>query len=857
MIRKIFSSSKLTPTKHSLLIGSVLAALVVFHKPIEQLLTVSIVDHVLAYVEEAWYNDVIFLLLCLCILIYSARKWKVYTPSQELILFYILSAVVYLYYRVESDTWVFISSALTDYLKYADVIVLLALCNSLLLLVRRKSKVSSGGSNGFAADEPLISKHQDVFGYTPYVDALATKIRASHLKGAFAIGVNGKWGLGKTSFMELLKSDMSNDSIIQIAFDPWNSSNPKAIIQDFFETLQEGIEPYHASLSRLLISYSNKLVAMHDNTVSQSILASVKAVTGLESLNHLFSNINKALARIDKKIIVYIDDLDRLDKDEIMEVIRLIRNTASFHNTFFIVGYDRNYVISALREQNSYNPEQFLEKIFQLEVTLPHYSKDILRQKLAEKIKLGVPEAYHEDCDKNIIGSLASIPIYLHDWLDSMRHVTRLANAFTLNFSKLAGEVDFNDFLKLELLRMNYPSIYVLLFRQADKFLDVTDQASKNPYYQLCFNRNQQVGKEELEYEILSYLRENHEKLSVPIADIRKVVNFLRDIFPDAKSRGFYQYTSLSITNPLKFDRYFAYGLLQGNLSEIAFRSACTLEQAQFNSKLTVWVHLKAEKELLRRFREIETYQSKEEYEKIIRAIFYLARQPSQFPTQYFGLVGYDGKDLKRKLSDYDSQLSEALYGGDTEGKEKLHTFVKELLESAPSPFTYEADFIHFLYDEYTYAFPLTKVELKDLLLSYLKTYCKQISYFDNHVWYLYTRCMLIEWEPEDSDVRSKVERIPEEANDILKDFILNKDFDGFLRHSIQFYVNGSRFALGVYPSRIFGSREKFKEVLQAQEENRWMYLKEFKEFLAAFEAQGGSNFIEYNFSVIPIDTRT
>src|SRR5690606_16329262 len=136
------------------------------------------------------------------------------------------------------------------------------------------------------------------------------------------------------------------------------------------------------------------------------------------------------------------------DNEEIVEVIRLIRNNANFYNTFFIVAYDRNYVVNALKNHNQYRQEQFLEKIFQIEITLPYFKSDILRYKLAEKLKQKFPQDFHSTIDEEVIGSPSIVPVFLNEWLGSMRDVTRLANALVLNLSKLNGEVVFNDFLR-------------------------------------------------------------------------------------------------------------------------------------------------------------------------------------------------------------------------------------------------------------------------------------------------------------------------------------------------------------------------------------------------------------------------
>lgn len=61
-----------------------------------------------------------------------------------------------------------------------------------------------------------------------------------------------------------------------------------------------------------------------------------------------------------------------------MEVLSLIRNSANFSNTIFIVAYDRNYLVSALEKVNNYHPHAYLEKIFQLELPLPQFERDII-----------------------------------------------------------------------------------------------------------------------------------------------------------------------------------------------------------------------------------------------------------------------------------------------------------------------------------------------------------------------------------------------------------------------------------------------------------------------------------------------
>lgn len=664
---------------------------IIFHKPIELLLTSTFVNYAFSYVESTWYNDFIFGFATIVTAIFIIYRFKRYNPSKNILI--VLSAVTFIYciYRFFYSVWDFTPFSFTSNIKYADILILIAITN-LLLLIQDKVVDNINGENSFFDDEPIGKTKNDELGYTAYAELLASKISSSHFDKSFAIGINGKWGLGKTSFIDLLKRKINDSNVIEINFNPWNSNSPKAIIQDFFETVQEAIRPYHSSLSRLLVSYSNKLVSLNDNTVTQTIQTSVAALTGFDSLNSLFQDINNALSKIDKKIIVYIDDLDRLDKDEIVEVLRLIRNTANFYNTFFIVAYDRNYVVNALKTHNPYKQEQFLEKIFQIEVSLPYFKKDVFRYKLAEKLKQKFPSGFHKTIDEEIIGSPSIVPVFLNEWLESMRDVTRLANALVLNLSKLRGEVVFNDFLRLELLRVKYPSVYELLFKNTDTFLEAFGNSGKEYRYQLRNIDKQE--KESLKDSIYKncdtnielYLYRNHIELSVPITDIDKIINFISGIFEGGLSFSFYSRSHLSVIYPSKFNRYFAYNLLEGSLSEIEFSNARTLSLKDFKSKISEWVLANLESELKNRFSEIKSFDNREDFEKIIRAIFHLANQKTLNPNMYSGsLVGYDGKDLYNKLNNYDNKLATRYYG-EQDGAEKLKEFVKKNIFRSKDP---------------------------------------------------------------------------------------------------------------------------------------------------------------------------
>lgn len=653
----------------------------------------------------------------------------------------------------------------------------------------------------------------------------------------------------------MIKRSLKGNEYIEINYNPWNSDNPKAIINDFFDTVQEVLRPYHSSLSRLILKYSNKLLEINDNNFTKSIKSILTLIRGEESINSLYSEINEAIKGINKKIIVYIDDLDRLDKDEIIEVIRLIRNTANFHNTFFVVAYDRDYVVSAIKQHNLYKEEVFLEKIFQIEITLPYFNKDKLRILLANKLKEKLPNTLHSTIENDIIGSPSSSPAFLNEWLESIRDVTRLANSIILNYSKLSGEVLFIDFLRIELLRLKYPAAYELIYKKKDVFLDNSSRyVNNNDRYHLRKIKNdEEVLKDDeksIETHFKLYIHRNHTELSIPKRDIDKIISLVDGIFYSGYSYRLSSKSHLSIVYPGKFHRYFAYSLPDNNLSEIEFSTFLSKGQSELNSKITDWVNSGLADELKDRFAEIKIFKNKDDFEKIIKSIFYLAKQYTKNHSFWYGyLVGYDGDDLYKKLDNYDNKLV-SLY----KNIEELKLFIKDIFTTASSPYIFEADFIRFINSNLLEHFPLDKEELSEITFDYFKNYCEENNELDNNVWHLYHCCKQTEKDPIDSSSYRKKDIIPEKTKLLMKDFLINKDLDSFIKTIIDIEpFDKKRFSISNFILEIYDDWDSFEEeILKIKNENS-LYLNEFRTFVKSISAINYKHYIEFNFEVIPI----
>ena len=169
-------------------------------------------------------------------------------------------------------------------------------------------------------------------------------------------------------------------------FNPWMCRTPEQVAEDFFVSLHKKLSQKYSSLSRPIRDYaqyiSNATISIGGGFLSKLTFAFPK-----ESLKTKKDRLSDGLSRLSLPVVVFIDDLDRLEMDEVFEVLRLIRNTADLKNVLYVVAYDKDYVTNVLLEKKIENATAYLEKIFPVEVHQPKVEDIKLRNVLYEELR--------------------------------------------------------------------------------------------------------------------------------------------------------------------------------------------------------------------------------------------------------------------------------------------------------------------------------------------------------------------------------------------------------------------------------------------------------------------------------------
>ena len=394
-------------------------------------------------------------------------------------------------------------------IRHVDYIELIGLGLLLLIIVylghllthlySKRKKSTTQKELGFIIKTP---KDKMLYlGWENYLESLCERITNTDLsEESFAVGVTGEWGSGKTTFIDSVKSELKNSNkFYVIEFNPWNSQNPDQIISDFFNTLIDNLKQYYSGLGTPINQYVDILTHFDNNNwvskIGQFWIS--KPSLGLESLK---KKVEECIVNLNKPVAIFIDDMDRLEKEETFEVLRLIRNTAQFKNIVYIVAYDRKHIEEMLHEKGIISSPKYIDKIFPLEIVLPKYETDIIPELLVKILKELLPQDILEDCTTllNFINTYKydNDDLLISKVLKNFRDVNRFSNNFVLSLNTIKKNRSFNDFnlidlLIVELIYYAYPIFYKLMKDEPNKiFLTHTIIQKKISIYKLSDNND-------------------------------------------------------------------------------------------------------------------------------------------------------------------------------------------------------------------------------------------------------------------------------------------------------------------------------------------------------------------------------
>lgn len=428
----------------------------------------------------------------------------------------------------------------------------------------------------FYSEKPIISKNEDLLGRKKVASDLAKEIEHYKNKDSLTIGIVGKWGSGKTSFINMvLESFKGNDKYIVIKFNPWNMSSRKQLISDFFLQLSNNIKEENESdkiigtigkslgtLSKFfkplgLIPPLSLLGTIGDITEKASGFINEYLEAEKEDLETIKRKIDTELEILGKKLLIVIDDIDRLCDEEIREMFQLVKSIADFKNTIYILSYDREIVTKALDKTQQDKGEEYLEKIVQVPLVLPYISKSDLDKIFINRlnITINIPD---EEYDNSYFSE-----IYyngLAENFESLRDIERYMNVFSLGINLAREELNINDYIAITLIKVFEPDLYEYIKNNKEYF--------SGTKFDEFLNKDKK--------EILTELEGIYKKLKK--LEKRKAKRLIEVIFPKLGemnyAEGFIDIWSKArrIATPVYFESYFRLDFPEDEIKKVEIK---------------------------------------------------------------------------------------------------------------------------------------------------------------------------------------------------------------------------------------------------------------------------------------------
>jgi len=321
----------------------------------------------------------------------------------------------------------------------------------------------------YSSDSPVNEKNQDRFSRWKFSERIAQVISRRSDPSSIVIGLNGIWGDGKTSVLNFIERSLKADeNVICIKFNPWRFGTEDELLTGFFFDIAEALDAELIKTGDKLKDFLKKAAPGAGAIMgAKGAGDAVGSFISGPDINELKKRIECELESAKKRVLILIDDVDRLEKTEIHALFRLVKLTADFKYTSYILAFDKDVVASSLQDRYSSSAgdagEAFLEKIIQVPLHLPAVEKQVLREFCFEGVDEAINIAEISISQQQIQEFVRDFSGAFDDCLTTPRKAKLYGNTLMFSLPILQGEVNPVDLMLLEGIRVFCPSLYEVL----------------------------------------------------------------------------------------------------------------------------------------------------------------------------------------------------------------------------------------------------------------------------------------------------------------------------------------------------------------------------------------------------------
>ena len=317
--------------------------------------------------------------------------------------------------------------------------------------------------DGILHDCPITKEDDDIFNLKDEIRKIVSIIKDSDKNKTWSLAVTAQWGMGKTSFISCIVNQLEKekDKIEVLVFNPRTSKSVATIQEDFFTQFTCILSKYDSRCSHVIKDYMSALQLIDNRGLVETAIHLYRVWNKVD----LKESIKKTLKRIPKKVLVVIDDFDRLSKDEIVEVLKLIDSNAAFPNMFFMTAYDKKQVNKYFGDIGNSEDACFVDKFFNLEFAIPLRPYTYISRFIEGELKKKFPANDNQKIKFNDI--VTRFQNLFRQYVPTLRDAKRYINQFALDYREVEGDVDLREFILVQLIKYRFPEEYKQLYNTA------------------------------------------------------------------------------------------------------------------------------------------------------------------------------------------------------------------------------------------------------------------------------------------------------------------------------------------------------------------------------------------------------
>ena len=424
-------------------------------------------------------------------------------------------------------------------------------------------------------DAPITSPGFDRLDRMAFVRSFAEAIRAAKGENSVVLALAGPWGSGKSSLLNLiageLKETETEKAPLLVRFNPWWFTGTKQLIPAFIQQLgaavsRPEVKDVLGGAAEALQDLADALASPGEGGSVQHNPSQSQNAAQPRDIQIVREKVVDIFLKTDRRILIFMDDIDRLTPDEMSQLLLIVRAIADLPHTTYVLSMDYEVVVEAMGSKLGVDGRTYLEKVIQLQIDVPVPTRMTLERMVIGQLAAIDPEQERLDEHSRTIFRVL-FEGGIKNFLTTPRACTRFLNVVRFIYPTVKGQVFLPDLLGLSCL-MAFSSQSIQAMRSfQDAFVGHCDERGRGWVDLSTF----------------------HEKwlTTIPQKDRPFVESILRVIFPkvswalNGPMRGESFLSGWDeqqrICSPRHFDTYFRLGLSAGEASEYQWQNLIEL----------------------------------------------------------------------------------------------------------------------------------------------------------------------------------------------------------------------------------------------------------------------------------------